>query len=113
MSSKELNKMTQFDKIIEQAKKDFENKVDVEKLVAYLTFAKDNSSYKVFEHNAGYYVGVNGDKLSIDNHNYNEIIKPAIDECLVDNNFGKEEFADIINLNKAIDVDVPQHALAD
>ena len=44
MSSKELNKMTQFDKIIEQAKKDFENKVDVEKLVAYLTFAKDNSS---------------------------------------------------------------------
>ena len=91
--------MTQFDKIIEQAKKDFENKVDVEKLVAYLTFAKDNSSYKVFEYN--------------DNHNYNEIIKPAIDECLVDSNFGKEEFADIINLNKAIDVDVPQHALAD
>lgn len=97
--------MTQFDKIINKAKRDFEGKVDTNKLVDYLTYANNNCSYKVFEHTDGFYVSHNGDKLTADDYNYDEIIKEAIEGLLVNNNMDKQGFTDYIESSLESDND--------
>lgn len=97
--------MTQFDKIINKAKRDFEGKVDTNKLVDYLTYAKNNCSYKVFEHVDGFYVSPNGDKLTADDYNYEEIIKEAIEDQLVNNDADEQGFTDYIESSLESDND--------